>query len=79
MAFCAARTNPAAVDRLLWTGMGTPEELQALNALRPALATCLTQDQTIQTNRITTRALLAEALYQMQPPAPPVPNARARR
>jgi hypothetical protein len=80
MAFCAARADPAGVDRLLGTGVGTAEELAALNALRPALATCLTQGQTVETNRITTRALLAEALYQMQPPpAPAVPSGRSHR
>jgi hypothetical protein len=79
MAFCAARADPAGVDRLLSTGLGTADELAALNALRPALATCLTRDQTIQTNRITTRALLAEALYQMQPAPPVAPDRGARR
>jgi hypothetical protein len=79
MAFCAARADPAGVDRLLSTGLGTAEELAALNALRPALATCLTRDQTIRTNRITTRALLAEALYQMQPLPPVSPNRRTSR
>jgi hypothetical protein len=79
MAFCAARADPGAVDRLLWTGLGTAEELTALNALRPALAACLTRDETIQTNRITTRAFLAEALYQMQPSPAAVPSASARR
>ncbi|MEA3039410.1 MAG: hypothetical protein QOE79_1923 [Sphingomonadales bacterium] len=79
MAFCAVRADPAAVDRLLWTGLGTAEELAALNALRPALAACLTRNQTIQTNRITTRALLAEALYQRQPPPAQAANARTKR
>jgi len=76
MAYCAARADPAGVDRLLWTGLGTAQELEALNALRPALATCLTRDQTVQTNRITTRALVAEALYQMPPPPLPAPKAK---
>ncbi|MEA3034471.1 MAG: hypothetical protein QOH04_226 [Sphingomonadales bacterium] len=79
MAFCAAGANPAGVDRLLWTGLGTAEELTALNALRPTLAACLTQNQTVETNRITTRALLAEALYRRQPAPAPAPKARASR
>jgi hypothetical protein len=79
MAFCAVRTNPVDVDRLLWTGLGTAEELAALNALRPVLAACLTRNETIQANRITTRALLAEALYQRQPAPAPAPNGKSRR
>jgi hypothetical protein len=79
MAFCAVRADPAAVDRLLATASGSADELRALAGIRPSLAGCLAQGQTIQTNRITTRALLAEALYQMQSAPEPADLARKER
>jgi len=63
LGLCVAETNPAGVRALLATEPEGPEETRALAAINPSLAPCLTTGATLNANRQSLRAALAEALY----------------
>ena len=63
MAVCASSTNPAGVRALLVTEPASPAEATAMGALSPTLGQCLAAGATLQGNRQSIRAALAEALY----------------
>ena len=75
MSACAAETNPAAINALLGTIPGTPEEGAAISAIAPSLGPCLRAGAKLNANRQSLRAALAEALYQRAyaPAAPAAP------
>lgn len=63
MGACAADVDPAGVRSLLATTAETAEEKGAIGALAPTLGACLTAGATLNANRQSLRAALAEALY----------------
>ena len=74
MSACMAETDPAGIRNLLVTTAETPEEKKAFSALTPGFGPCLTTGATLNANRQSMRAALAEALYH-RAVAPPVPVA----
>lgn len=62
---CVVRNQQGAVAKLLATKPATAEEADALAALKPALANCLSQQQTLVTNPVGMRAMLALAGYRL--------------
>jgi hypothetical protein len=62
---CVARGAPADVHAMLMARPWSPEEAAAVGRLRPALANCLSEGQTVQFGRATLRAYLGEALYKL--------------
>lgn len=67
---CMARRHPAEVDRLLRTDVESSEEGTAINALAPDMGACLWNGQSIEFNRESLRAALADGLYRMTIAAP---------
>lgn len=65
MALCTAHKAPLQVHALLRFKPAAPGETRALNALRETFESCLPEDRKLETERLTTRALLAESLYQV--------------
>lgn len=63
MATCVADINPAGIDGLLKTGIGSKEEKAAIGAIAPSLGTCLATGYKLNANRLSIRTALAEALY----------------
>jgi hypothetical protein len=63
MAACVADTYPAGVRALLATIAETPDERRAISDLSSWLGPCLTVGATLNANRQSLRAALAEALY----------------
>lgn len=63
---CVARTDPVATHQLLTTDVETKEETLALGALRPTLARCLPQGQTVSLDRSSVRGMLALAAYTLR-------------
>lgn len=69
---CVVRASPVATHALLIAAPNTPAEDAALAQLRPALESCLIQDQTVRMNRASLRGAVAESAYKLalavQPP-----------
>jgi hypothetical protein len=63
MAICASETNPNAVLQLLRTEHVSPEEKVAIDNVIGTLGPCLRQGMTLNTNRLSIRAALAEAYF----------------
>ena len=60
---CVVAANPGRVHQLLASEPFSAEERQQLHALSPLLAPCLNSGSSVETNRETLRAVLAESLY----------------
>lgn len=60
---CLVAANPGRVHHLLASEPFSAEERQQLRALTPLLAPCLNSGSSVETNRETLRAVLAESLY----------------
>lgn len=73
MGACVADVDPAGVRALLATTAETSEEKNAISALAPTLGACLTAGATLNANRQSLRAALAEALYHRVIASPAVP------
>jgi hypothetical protein len=76
LAFCVADTKPSLVDQLVRTGIGSPEELAAFNALNAGIAHCLPLGRSVSLDREWLRATLIEQLYRRYPSAS-VPRSRS--
>jgi hypothetical protein len=71
---CVVAQNPAAVESLVKSEVGSDAEIAAGDALGPELGQCVSEGQTISVDRGTLRQLLAVALYKhvaIPRPAPP--------
>jgi hypothetical protein len=75
MATCIADTNPAGINALLDTAVGSKEQKAAIGALGPSLGACLGAGFKLNTNPLGLRTSLAEALYHRLYDAPPVAGA----
>lgn len=62
-AICAAHSSPQLVHRILRDNPGDVGETRALRALEPTFLRCLPQDKSLEVERLTMRALLAEGLW----------------
>jgi hypothetical protein len=72
MGACVADTDPAGVQALLGTTPETDNEKAAIKRLMPSVGPCLTAGATLNANRQSLRAALAEALYhRFRAPASP--------
>ncbi len=60
---CVARLSPDATRELVMADPATPQEDEAIAALRPALADCLPPKQQVRFNKSSLQALLSESLY----------------
>ena len=63
LADCSAGTQPETVRGVLATEVGSAEELAALRGLGPVFSGCLPQGSSMDADRGTLRALLADSLY----------------
>jgi hypothetical protein len=63
VAYCSVHENPLPIRALLATEAGSAAEAEALRALESTFSHCLLKGQTLTVDRLTMRALLAEALY----------------
>lgn len=62
---CVARAAPQAAHSLLIAKPYTGREDEAVEALKPALASCLSEGQTVRLNRPVIRASVGEAMYKL--------------
>ena len=62
---CIARANPQASHSLLMARPYTASENAALQALRPNIAQCVTEGQTVSFSRGSLRAFVGEATYRL--------------
>lgn len=60
---CAARANPAAVEALLATDVGSPDERAAFAGVVPSLGACVPEGINFALPRLLARAYLAEGAY----------------
>lgn len=77
---CAARAQPESVRRIALTEPASPEEGEALLALRPTLGACLPADSSVRLSREILRGTLLFGYYRLahtaQPPQPIGPEAQ---
>ena len=78
---CVARADAAGVRNLLAQHPGSAGETAAINALRPSLAGCIPQDNTITFSASILRGALAEGIYRLsvalrEQPATPTSGAQ---
>ena len=63
LADCSAGAQPETVRAVLATGVGSAEELTALRGMGSVFSSCLAQGSSMDADRGTLRALLADSLY----------------
>ncbi|HEX6376050.1 MAG TPA: hypothetical protein VFZ91_10060 [Allosphingosinicella sp.] len=63
---CAAGRDPVAADRLVRSRRRSPEEVEAVNRLKPALNACARPGVRLELNRTMIRSLTAEGLYKLR-------------
>ena len=62
---CVARADPEGVRSLISQQAGTSTEAQAITELRPRLAACIPQDNTIRFSAAVLKGALAEGIYRL--------------
>ncbi|PLK25803.1 hypothetical protein C0V78_02010 [Novosphingobium sp. TH158] len=62
---CVVRTAPAPARAVMSTAIESPGELQALNALSPALGQCIKAGETVSLDRMSLRGSLAIAQFRL--------------
>ena len=63
LAECSVAAQPETIRNVLTTEVGSEAELAALRGLNPVFAGCITQGTSLNADRGTLRALLADSLY----------------
>lgn len=63
---CAAGRDPVAADSLVRSKRRSPEEVEAVNRLKPALSACAGRGVRLDFNRTMIRSLMAEGLYKVR-------------
>lgn len=74
---CIARANPQASHSLLMAHPYSASENAALQALRPNIAQCVTEGQTVSFSRGSLRAFVGEAAYRLAVAAASAPTVQA--
>ncbi|MGN6278132.1 MAG: hypothetical protein ACTHM8_05365 [Sphingomonas sp.] len=62
---CTARAQPEEARSLVMSDVESSEEQSAVQALVPAISACLPKGQTLNMNKSTIRAFVAESLYRL--------------
>ena len=62
---CIARAQPQESRSLVLSDVESPQEQSAVQALLPAISSCLPKGQTLTMNKSTIRGFVAEALYRL--------------
>lgn len=63
---CAAARDPVAADRLVRSKRRSPEEVAAVDQLKPALSACARPRIRLDFNRTMIRSLMAEGIYKVR-------------
>lgn len=69
---CAAARDPVAADRLVRSKRRSPEEVEAVDRLKPALNACAKPGVRLDFNRTLIRSLMAEGLYKVRSTGPAI-------
>lgn len=64
LSYCIAHEGPDRIRAYLATKPASADEVRALNSMNDVFTKCLPKGQTLKVDRLTIRAMLAEALYQ---------------
>lgn len=62
---CVVRTDPASARNIVFSTIGTPEEMAAMKAMAPVLSSCIAKGENVAFTRLSIRNTLAVNYYRL--------------
>jgi hypothetical protein len=62
---CVVRTDPASARNVVFSSIGTPEEMAAMKAMAPVLSSCIAKGENVAFTRLSIRNTLAVNYYRL--------------